>query len=81
MSEIVNGNDSTRRGLWAIIACAFLWSIGGLLIKWVNLHPLAVAGARSLIAALFGDTPISGKGDAEAPPKKGAVLFIQAGST
>jgi drug/metabolite transporter (DMT)-like permease len=53
MSEIVNGNDSTRRGLWAIIACALLWSIGGLLIKWVNLHPLAVAGARSLIAALF----------------------------
>jgi drug/metabolite transporter (DMT)-like permease len=28
-----------------------LWSLGGLLIKWIDWHPLAIAGARSAIAA------------------------------
>lgn len=31
---------------------ALLWSSGGLLIKWTSWHPLAIAGARSGIAAL-----------------------------
>lgn len=29
-----------------------LWSLGGLLIKSIDLHPLAIAGARSAIAAI-----------------------------
>jgi len=32
---------------------AVLWSTGGLLIKWVEWHALAIAGMRSLIAAVF----------------------------
>ncbi|MGV7930687.1 MAG: DMT family transporter [Spirochaetota bacterium] len=38
----------------AAVACllgaAFLWSLGGLLIKWISWDALAIAGARSLIA-------------------------------
>ncbi len=33
-----------------LAATAFLWSLGGVLIKWVSLPPLAVAGLRSAIA-------------------------------
>ncbi len=33
-----------------IVATAVLWSLGGVLIKWVSLPPLAVAGFRSAIA-------------------------------
>lgn len=47
------GSTEQARGLLAVVLCAFLWSIGGLLIKWVDLHPLAIAGVRSLIAAGF----------------------------
>jgi drug/metabolite transporter (DMT)-like permease len=36
-----------------LIATAVLWSSGGLLIKWVSWNPIAIAGARSAIAALF----------------------------
>lgn len=32
---------------------AIMWSLGGLLIKSVNAHPLAIAGARSAIACLI----------------------------
>lgn len=38
-----------------LVATAVLWSLGGVLIKWVDWHPVAIAGARSLIgAALIG---------------------------
>ena len=30
--------------------CAVLWSCGGLFIKLVDWHPLAIAGAESLVA-------------------------------
>ncbi len=40
-------------GLAAMAACAFLWSIAGLVIKLVDWNPLAIAGGRSLIAAVF----------------------------
>jgi len=33
--------------------CAFLWSTAGLFIKMMDWQPFAIAGARSLIAALF----------------------------
>jgi drug/metabolite transporter (DMT)-like permease len=34
-----------------LVASALLWSVGGVLIKWVEWHPLAIAGVRSAIAA------------------------------
>ena len=38
-----------------LVATAVLWSLGGVLIKWVDWHPVAIAGTRSLIgAALIG---------------------------
>lgn len=45
--------DRTTKGLIAIIACATIWSSGGMLIKLVPWHPLVIAGGRSLLAALF----------------------------
>lgn len=39
-------------GVLAMVGTAFLWSIAGLCIKAVDWHPLAIAGARSLIASL-----------------------------
>jgi drug/metabolite transporter (DMT)-like permease len=43
----------TERGkaFAGLVGCALLWSVGGVLIKWVNWHPLAIAGMRSAIAA------------------------------
>jgi drug/metabolite transporter (DMT)-like permease len=44
-----------RRAVLMLVATAVLWSLGGVLIKWVDWHPVAIAGARSLIgAALIG---------------------------
>lgn len=42
-----------RRALLYLALTATLWSMGGLLIKSVELHPLAIAGLRSLIAGLL----------------------------
>ncbi|MGE3539398.1 MAG: DMT family transporter [Candidatus Tectimicrobiota bacterium] len=36
-----------------LLLTACLWSTGGVLIKWITWHPLAIAGMRSAIAALF----------------------------
>jgi len=35
-----------------LLATAILWSLGGLLIKWVDWNPVAIAGTRSLIGAV-----------------------------
>lgn len=44
-----------RRAVLLLVLTALLWSLGGLLIKWVDWNPVAIAGARSLIgAALIG---------------------------
>lgn len=40
------------RALGLLVLTALLWSIGGWLVKSVNLSPLAIAGARSGIAAI-----------------------------
>jgi drug/metabolite transporter (DMT)-like permease len=40
------------KALYGLIATACLWSVGGLFIKIVPWHPLAIAGLRSLIAGL-----------------------------
>ncbi|MBE2295788.1 MAG: DMT family transporter [Phycisphaerales bacterium] len=34
-----------------LLAAAILWSAGGLLIKWIEWNPVAIAGTRSLIGA------------------------------
>jgi drug/metabolite transporter (DMT)-like permease len=46
--------DDTERikGLIAMAATAFLWSIAGLFIKMIDWHPLVIAGARSFISSL-----------------------------
>ena len=36
-----------------LLASAILWSLGGVLIKSIDWTPMAIAGARSLIAALI----------------------------
>ncbi|MBK8182800.1 MAG: DMT family transporter [Candidatus Competibacteraceae bacterium] len=40
-----------RRAVLMLLGAALLWSLGGLLIKWVDWNPLAIAGMRSLIGA------------------------------
>lgn len=42
--------EKRTQALLLLVATAFLWSLGGVLIKWVSLPPLAVAGFRSAIA-------------------------------
>ncbi len=42
-----------RKAVLYLLATALLWSTGGLFIKWIDLHPLALAGLRSAISALF----------------------------
>lgn len=39
--------------LLLLILTALFWSLGGLMIKKVNLHPMAIAGWRSAIAVVF----------------------------
>lgn len=41
-----------RRALGLLVICGLCWSTGGLLIKWVNWHPLAIWSARSAIAGV-----------------------------
>jgi drug/metabolite transporter (DMT)-like permease len=41
-----------RQAAGLLIITAVLWSFGGLLIKWVDWNPLAIAGTRSAIAAV-----------------------------
>jgi len=40
------------RAILLLVVVAIFWSSGGLLIKMVDLHPLAIASARSFIGAL-----------------------------
>lgn len=40
------------QGLALLLTTAVLWSTSGIGIKWVSWHPLAIAGARSGIAAI-----------------------------
>lgn len=41
------------RSVTFLLGAALCWSLGGVLIKWVQWPPLAVASGRGLIAALF----------------------------
>jgi drug/metabolite transporter (DMT)-like permease len=42
-----------HKAILALLCCSLLWSTGGILIKSINLHPLAISGGRSLFALLF----------------------------
>ncbi|MBV9298679.1 MAG: DMT family transporter [Verrucomicrobia bacterium] len=42
-----------NRHVLLLLATAILWSLGGVLIKSIDLAPVAIAGARSLIAMLI----------------------------
>ena len=48
----MTGNPAHTRALGQLLLAAFGWSIGGLLIKWIEWPPLAVAGGRGLLAAM-----------------------------
>jgi drug/metabolite transporter (DMT)-like permease len=49
----VHESTAARLGIAALILAALCWSLGGALIKLVDLPPMVVAGWRSLIAGLF----------------------------
>jgi drug/metabolite transporter (DMT)-like permease len=42
-----------KHAVLLLVLTAFFWSLGGLMIKKVDLHPMAIAGWRSAIAAIF----------------------------
>ncbi len=44
---------SRRKAIALLLFAACLWSLGGLLIKSVHWNPLAIAGARSAVAAVL----------------------------
>lgn len=46
-------DDHRPRAVLLLFVCAVLWSSGGLLLKVVEWHPLAVAGGRGLVAGIF----------------------------
>ncbi|MBT9172159.1 MAG: hypothetical protein DDT21_00540 [Syntrophomonadaceae bacterium] len=53
MQKYLDKRLSRNEALVFLALAALLWSLGGLLIKLVDWHPLAIAGARSAIAALL----------------------------
>jgi drug/metabolite transporter (DMT)-like permease len=51
-TETYQGMDQTRKkSVIALLSAAILWSTGGMLVKLINLNPVAIAGYRSMIAA------------------------------
>lgn len=41
-----------RKGELLMLACAVMWSISGIIIKYIDWSPFTIAGARSLISAV-----------------------------
>ena len=41
-----------RIGELQMLACAVMWSISGIIIKYIDWSPLAIAGGRSLVSAV-----------------------------
>jgi drug/metabolite transporter (DMT)-like permease len=52
MAETIR-KDHPFAGPGAIILCAVFWSFNGILIKFVQWHPMLIAGGRSILAAIF----------------------------
>ena len=50
----MNGKDGSGQGgaMAFLVLTAVFWSFGGILIKWVQWHPMAISGMRSAIGAL-----------------------------
>jgi drug/metabolite transporter (DMT)-like permease len=46
-------DSAHSRSVGLLLAAALCWSLAGVLFKWVDWPPLAAAGGRGLIAALF----------------------------
>ena len=46
-------NPAHTKAVGLLLICAVLWSLAGVLIKYIDWPPLAVAGGRGLIAGLF----------------------------
>ena len=46
-------NPAHTKAVGLLLCCALLWSLAGVLIKYIDWPPLAVAGGRGLIAGLF----------------------------
>jgi drug/metabolite transporter (DMT)-like permease len=53
LQKALNKDVTHPQAIVLLIATAVLWSFGGLLIKLVDWHPAAIAGGRSVIAALL----------------------------
>ncbi len=53
MESMIRIDRLRHRSIVYLIITALLWSLGGLLIKGVSWHPLAIAGTRSFIAAVI----------------------------
>jgi drug/metabolite transporter (DMT)-like permease len=51
--DITQFRVSRRSSILLLIAAAVLWSLGGIFIKWVQWNPVAIAGTRSAISAIF----------------------------
>jgi len=49
--NILTNSSIKSKSIVALVLCAALWSTAGILIKLVNLNPLAIAGSRSIVAA------------------------------
>ncbi len=45
-------NRERYQAIMLLVITALLWSLGGLLIKWIPWNPMAIAGMRSAIAAV-----------------------------
>ena len=63
-STFFSAASPRTRGICLLLCAATLWSTGGLFIKYVDWHPLAIAGSRSAISALviaffFRRTPVN----------------------
>jgi len=63
-----------HRAIAFLIVTAILWSFGGLLIKSVSWNPMAIAGTRSAIAALFMLTFIRHPHFTWSPAQIGAMI-------
>lgn len=46
-------NSAHTKSVGLLLAAALCWSLAGVLFKWVDWPPLAAAGGRGLIAAIF----------------------------
>jgi drug/metabolite transporter (DMT)-like permease len=52
LKDLSKKTPETPLAIVLLIGSAILWSTGGTLIKWEDLHPLAIAGVRSAIASV-----------------------------